>query len=116
LKKWARGFAKKVRDNKNDPAWQDSQECKDQFVADCRRKKWKDADAPANPDQGTPNGMSPDHVHDVGLGGPCEFAEMKDGLKWVNSQVNQEMGTAMKDYDPAVHGNTVKAAEACKCG
>src|SRR5262245_5991686 len=82
LKKWARGFAKKVRANEKNPAWKDSKECKDQFVAECRHKKWKADKAPAKPPQGTdkPNGMSPDHVHDVGQGGPCEYAEMKDGL------------------------------------
>lgn len=112
LKKWARSFSKTVREK-----GKDAPEVKQQFTAECRYNEWKDQGGAAKPPRGpeAPNGLSPDHVHDAGQGGPVEFDDIKTGLKWVNSKVNRDMGNAMKSYDPAVHGDTVGTAPACKC-
>ena len=110
LRSWAKKFAKKAA---QDP---DSPECKDAFYVDCRHKEWKDKGAPPKPDRSPPDGMSPDHVHDVGLGGPPQLKLIPGGLKWMNYSVNNDLGKKLKDYNPPDEHGPLAAHADCQCG
>lgn len=110
LKRWARDFAKLV---KEEGAGSDKVQKK--FTADCRYRQWRAAGSPEKPPRAGDPAYSPDHVHDAGQGGPVEYDDVKDGLKWVDKEVNRDMGNAMKQYDPKVNGDTVVASADCQC-
>jgi hypothetical protein len=111
LRQWAKKFAKGVNDEEKG---KDSPEVEKDFAAKCRYEQWKKTGNPTPP-RDPPDGLQPDHVHDVGLGGPARLADIPNGIKWMNSRVNHAIGQSLKNYDPALHGDTIGTAPACKC-
>ena len=110
LKRWARNFRKLVKEK-----GANSPEVKEKFTAECRYNQWKAEGGKGKPPRKGSPAYSPDHVHDAGQGGPVEYDDVKDGLKWVDNEVNRDLGTAMKKYDPKVNGDTVVAGADCQC-
>jgi hypothetical protein len=106
--KFASNFAALV----NEPASPaNEQKIRDSFGSQCRYDAWAEGRPPParNPDpprSGT-TGLNPDHVHDVGLGGPFKDA---GAMKWVNGRVNTTCGAAMKNYDA---NKKLKVTSAC---
>jgi uncharacterized Zn-binding protein involved in type VI secretion len=106
LRSWAKKFAKKAKD---------PDKCAEDFYVPCRHKEWKDNGAPPKPDRTPPDGMSPDHVHDVGLGGPPRLKDIPGGLKWMNYTVNNDLGKKLKDYNPPDEHGDLAAHPDCQC-
>ena len=74
---------------------------RDSFGSKCRHDKWAEgkpppARNPSPPRSDSPAALNPDHVHDVGLGGP--FKDVS-AMKWVNGRVNTTCGASMRNYD-----------------
>jgi hypothetical protein len=118
-KKWVDDFNELVR-------YKDvnSDEVKQKFNTECQHKRWVDSGAPipVNRQRNDPvskavlkEGMNPDHIHPVGLGGPCEGVALEEGLMWANADVNQTVGPAMDSHDLANYPNGVKAKASCHC-
>lgn len=109
LKAWKKSFTRAISDGPDSP------KVKEAFYAECRHKLWKENGASPTPSGGrnVDNALQPDHVHDVALNGPTKWPGAN--IKWMDAKVNHEFGQQMKGYDPAVHGDTIKAADACKC-
>ena len=94
----------------------DSKECKDMFYADCRHEEWKKGGAPKRPGSQSPDGIRPDHVHDAGLGGKTKLSDIgTEGLKWMNTKVNHELGQSMKKYNPPDEHGELVAHPDCQC-
>lgn len=94
-------FASNFADLVNSPASpQNEKKIRDSFGSQCRYDKWNEGQPPparnATPPRSGTGGMNPDHVHDVGLGGPFKDA---GAMKWVNGRVNTTCGAAMRNYD-----------------
>jgi uncharacterized Zn-binding protein involved in type VI secretion len=81
------------------------------FHCKCRHEQWSKAGGktPMQP-RGVPDGVSPDHVHPVGLGGPPEGPH-----KWASALVNQTVGPSMDKHDPEKHPAGIKAKGNCNC-
>lgn len=87
---------------------------KGMFSDDCQHEKWKNGGAPREPPRSGKGRMSPDHVHDAGLGGPIKGAALIDNLSWTDGRVNTTVGACMKGYDPEQHGKVTTNAN-CGC-
>lgn len=94
----------------------DSDEVAGQFTSKCQHDEWKKKGVTPMPrGASTPNGMSPDHVHDAGLGGPVSGPGLQAGLKWADSRVNQTVGAAMRAHKPDEEPGGVVANANCNC-
>lgn len=94
----------------------DSPEVASQFTSKCQHDEWKKtAKTPMPRGASTPGGMSPDHVHDAGLGGPISGPALQAGLKWADSRVNQTVGAAMRAHKPDEEPGGVVANPNCNC-
>ncbi len=112
LKGWKKRFAKAVE--KGNP---DAPEVKSKFYAECRHKEWKENGAKGRPDSDSPNGIRPDHVHDAGVGGKTQLKDIgTEGLKFMNTKVNHELGQKMKPYEPGGKHGELAAHPDCECG
>jgi uncharacterized Zn-binding protein involved in type VI secretion len=109
IRSWAKQFAKEARENPN-------LDWKKYFYAECRYKEWKNKGSPSRPDRDPPDGISPDHPHDVGQGGPAKLKEIPGGLKWMSYSVNNALGKKLKDYNPPDEHGALAAHTDCQCG
>ncbi len=95
---FASSFAALV--NKKPPSARNEAKIRKQFGSKCRYDKWNAGDPPParnpNPPRSGKGAAHPDHVHDVGLGGPFNDAT---AMKWVNGRVNTTVGASMQNYD-----------------
>lgn len=112
LRSWSGKFTNLVAEKKPE-----SPEVADKFVARCRYEKWKSGGAKTPIAQGerVAGGMSPDHVHDAGLGGPVSGPALEQGLKWVNSKVNGDVGRGLRNFDPAKDTGGITPHASCNC-
>jgi hypothetical protein len=70
---------------------------RDHFAHDCAYEEWKAAGS--DPTFRNPF-YSPDHVHEIQLGGsPSDAAN----LKWTSKNANEYIGRSLKDYNPETH-------------
>lgn len=112
---WSGRFAKKVR-GLGPILGPDSQAVKDSFYHPCRHEEWKANGASAEPKRGLPDGLAPDHVHDVGLDGPCNVTDAgDDAVKWMGATLNNLLGKKMDNYNPPDEHGDLAAHPDCQC-